>query len=87
MIKNIIKLTNVDEYNKHHNEKYLNKKGVLIIETDDNVRHILDLESMTDLTDCDYIDIQIKNGKTKTEYLFKNIIYDIERLERLSNGK
>lgn len=75
-IKSIIKLTNIYEYNKHHNKKYLNKTGVLIIEFEDNTKYILDIQSMTDISNCNYIDINIQSGKTKIKYLFKNILFD-----------
>ena len=84
MIKNIAKLEKVILYNAHHDEDYFTKKGVLIIENEDNTKQILDLESMTDITDSDYIELKVIKGKTKLEYIFKNIFFDEEKLEKLA---
>ena len=84
MIKNIAKLEKVILYNANHDEDYFTKKGVLIIENEDNTKQILDLESMTDITDSDYIELKVIKGKTKLEYIFKNIFFDEEKLEKLA---
>ena len=64
---------------------FINKKGVMIIEKDNGDKHILDLESNTDISKSDYLDV-VDTKKTKENVLFKNIIFDTERLEKLANG-
>lgn len=84
MIKNIVKLENVILYNANHDEDYFSRQGVLMIENDDNTKQILDLESMTDISNSDYIELKVIKRKTKMTYLFKNIFYDEERLRELA---
>ena len=48
-------------------------------------KHVLDLESNTDISKSDYLDI-VDTKKTKEEILFKNIMLDTETLEKLANG-
>lgn len=74
-IKTIAILRNVIEYNSHHKRDYYCKKGVIIIEKIDNTRQILDLESMVDITNSDYIEVKLIRNKTKLKYLFKNVLY------------
>ena len=85
MIKEVKIKTNVVIVNKHHEQGYGNKEGVMIIEKDNGDKHILDLESNTDISTSDYIDI-VDTKKTKEEILFKNIMLDTETLEKLANG-
>ena len=85
MIKKIAKLTNVKQYNKHHDRDYYSKKGVILVEMEkEDKLHILDIDSMTDITDSDYIELKVVKGKTKLEYIFKNIFFDEEKLEKLA---
>lgn len=63
--------------------KIYSKKGVIVIINNDK-KFILDLESNTDITNSDYIEIR-NTKKTKKQIIFKNIIYDEELLAKLSN--
>ena len=85
MIKEVRTKKNVIMVNKNHEQGYGSKQGVMIIEEENGKRHILDLESNTDISKSDYIDI-VDTKKTKEEILFKNIMLDIETLEKLANG-
>ena len=57
----------------------------MIIEKDNGDKHILDLESNTDISKSDYLDI-VDTKKTKENVLFKNIMFDTEKLEKLAKG-
>lgn len=83
MIKEIKTKKNVIMVNKNHEQGYGNKQGVMIIEEDNGKRHILDLESNTDISNSDYIDI-VDTKKTKEQVLFKNIMLDSELLKKLA---
>lgn len=85
MIKEVKTKKNVIIVNKNHEQGYGSKQGVMIIEEENGERYILDLESNTDISKSDYIDI-VDTKKTKEEILFKNIMLDIETLEKLANG-
>lgn len=85
MIKEVKIKKNVIMVNKNHEQGYGSKQGVMIIEEENGKKHILDLESNTDISKSDYIDI-VDTKKTKEEILFKNIILDTETLEKLANG-
>ena len=85
MIKEVKVKTNVVIVNKHNEQGYGNKKGVMIIEKDNGDKHILEIESNTDISKSDYLDV-VDTKKTKENVLFKNIIFDTERLEKLANG-
>ena len=85
MIKEVKVKTNVVIVNKHHEQGYENKEGVMIIEKDNGDKHILDLESNTDISKSDYLDV-VDTKKTKENVLFKNIMLDTETLEKLANG-
>lgn len=85
MIKEVRTKKNVIMVNKNHEQGYGSKQGVMIIEEENGERHILDLESNTDISKSDYIDI-VDTKKTKEEILFKNIMLDTETLEKLANG-
>lgn len=81
MIKKIAKLTNVKQYNKHHDRDYYSKKGVILVEIEkENKLHILDIDSMTDITDSDYIEVKM-TPKTKLEYIFNNVLFDEEDID------
>lgn len=81
MIKKIAKLTNVKQYNKHHDKDYYSKKGVILVEMEkENKLHILDIDSMTDITDSDYIEVKM-TPKTKLEYIFNNVLFDEEDID------
>lgn len=82
MIREVYILKNIILYNKHHEQYYYSKKGVLVIINNDK-NFILDLESNTDITNSDYIEIKNTN-KTKKQIIFKNIIYNEELLAKLS---
>lgn len=86
MIKNVYIKKNVEVINENHGIGALKKKGVLIIEDTNDNKKILDLTNMSDITSCDYIKVR-DTQKTKTDYIFKNLIYDTERLEKLAKGK
>ena len=86
MIKEVKTKKNVGMVNKNHEKGYESKKGVMIIEEENGKKHTLDLESNTDISKSDYIDI-VDTKKTKEEILFKNIILDTELLKRLSGGR
>lgn len=83
MIKEVVLKTNIIEFNKHHNEKYENESGILIIERDDGKKYVLDIKAQADLTDCDYIEF-IDTENTREVAVFKNIIYDTETLSKLA---
>lgn len=83
MIKEIILKKNVIMVNKNHERGYLNKEGVIIIEEKSGKKYILDLESNTDISDNDYIDI-VDKPRTKEVTLFKNIMFDVEMLRSLA---
>lgn len=85
MIKEVKIKKNVIMVNKNHEQGYGSKQGVMIIEEENGKKHILDLESNTDISKSDYIDI-VDTKKTKEEILFKNIMLDTETLEKLANG-
>ena len=81
MIKKIAKLTNVKQHNKHHDRDYYSKKGVILVEMEkENKLHILDIDSMTDITDSDYIEVKM-TPKTKIEYIFNNVLFDEEDID------
>ena len=81
MIKKIAKLTNVKQYNKHHDRDYYSKKGVILVEMEkEDKLHILDIDSMTDITDSDYIEVKM-TPKTKIEYIFNNVLFDEEDID------
>ena len=86
MIKEVMVKKNVVMVNKNHEKGYESKKGVMIIEEENGKKYTLDLESNTDISESDYIDI-LDTKKTKEEILFKNIILDTELLKRLSGGR
>lgn len=86
MIKEVKTKKNVVMVNKNHEKGYESKKGVMIIEEENGKKYTLDLESNTDISESDYIDI-VDTKKTKEEILFKNIILDTELLKRLSGGR
>ena len=86
MIKEVMVKKNVVMVNKNHEKGYESKKGVMIIEEENGKKYTLDLESNTDISESDYIDI-VDTKKTKEEILFKNIILDTELLKRLSGGR
>ena len=85
MIKEVKIKRNIIMVNKNHERGYDVEKGVMIIEEENGTKHILDLESNTDISTSDYIDI-VDTKKTKEEILFKNIMLDTETLEKLANG-
>ena len=85
MIKEVKTKKNVIMVNKNHERGYRSKQGVMIIEEENGKKHILDLESNTDISKSDYIDI-VDTKKTKENVLFKNIMFDTETLEKLANG-
>ena len=84
MIKEVKIKRNVVMVNKNHERGYESKEGVIVIEEENGKKHILDLESNTDISESDYIDI-VDTKKTKEEIIFKNILFDTETLERLAN--
>lgn len=83
MIKKITMKSNVVMVNKHHNEEYKNKRGIIIIEDTDNKKYILDLESSTDISSSDYIEI-LDTKNTKEKVVFENIMFNNELLKMLS---
>ena len=85
MIKEVKIKRNIIMVNKHHERGYDVEKGVMIIEEENGTKHILDLKSNSDISTSDYLDI-VETKKTKEEILFKNILFDTERLKRLASG-
>ena len=85
MIKEVKTKENVIMVNKNHERGYESKQGVMIIEEENGKKHILDLTSNTDISKSDYIDI-VDNKKTKENVLFKNIMFDTKKLEKLAKG-
>lgn len=58
-------------------KKEFNNKGVILVEYQDNTRHILDLKSNKDITKNKNVDIGIsRNGifRTKIKDIFKEIL-------------
>ena len=82
MIKEIYNLKNIILYNKNHEQNYYSKKGIIVIITNDK-KFILDLESNTDITNSDYIEIQ-NTKKTIKKMIFENILYNNQLLVKLS---
>lgn len=85
MIKEVKIKKNIIMVNKNHERGYDSKQGVMIIEEENGKKHILDFESNNDISTSDYIDI-LDTKKTKEKILFKNILFDTERLKRLASG-
>ena len=85
MIKEVKIKKNVIMVNKNHERGYGSKQGVMIIEEENGKKHILDLQSNTDISTSGYIGI-LDTKKTKESVLFKNIMFDTEKLEKLANG-
>ena len=77
MIKEVKIKRNVIYVNKNHERGYDNEKGVMIIEEENGIKHILNLESSANISKSDYIDI-VDTEETKEEILFKNILFDTE---------
>lgn len=48
MIKEVKIKRNIIMVNKHHNRRYWNKEGIIVIERDDGKRFILNLRSGTE---------------------------------------
>ena len=69
-IKNIAKLDRVDMYKKKEDRIYVNDKGIILVEFEDNSRRILDLASQLDITDYNDWEVMIYNNN-KMDYLFK----------------
>lgn len=86
MIKEVKIKRNIISVNKNHERGYDSKEGVMIIEEENGTIHILDLKSNSDISTSDYLDI-VDTKKTKEEILFKNILFDTEKLKRLSEGR
>ena len=85
MIKEVKTKKNVIMVNKNNERGYESKQGVMIIEEENGKKHILDLTSNTDISKSDYIDI-VDTKKTKENVLFKNIMFDTKKLEKLAKG-
>lgn len=77
MIKEVKIKRNIIEVNKNHERGYDCEEGVMIIEEENGTKYILDLESSSDISKSDYIDI-VDTEDTKEEILFKNILFDTE---------
>lgn len=86
MIKNVYIKKNIEVINENHGIGALKKKGVLVIEDTNDNKQVLDLTSMSDITNCGYINVR-DTKRTKTDYIFKNLMYDTERLDKLAKGK
>lgn len=85
MIKEVKIKNNLIMVNRNHGESYKSKKGVIIIEDENGIKYLLDIESNTDISSSSYIEI-LDTKKTKEKVLFKNILFDTERLEQLAKG-
>jgi hypothetical protein len=69
-IKNIAVLSPVDMYNKEEQAMYINKKGVILVEFEDNSRRYLDISNKVDITDYDKWEVML-NNKSKMKYIFE----------------
>lgn len=69
-IKNIAVLSPVDMYNKEEQATYINKKGVILVEFEDNSRRYLDISNKVDITNYDKWEV-ILNKKSKMKYIFE----------------
>ena len=85
MIKEVKIKRNVLVTNDHHKRAYFSGEGIMIIEDENGKQYILDLESNADITNCDYLGI-VTTEQTQEEVLFKNIMFDTEKIEKLANG-
>ena len=70
MIKNIAIVRPVDMFNKEDNTIYVNEKGLILVEFEDNSRRYLDIENKVDITDYKKWTPLI-NETSKLEYMFK----------------
>ena len=85
MIKEVKIKRNVLVTNDHHERAYFSEEGIMIIEDENGKQYILDLESNADITNCDHLGI-VTTEQTQEEVLFKNIMFDTEKIEKLANG-
>ena len=69
-IKNIALLSPVDMYNKEEQATYISKKGVILVEFEDNSRRYLDISNKVDITDYEEWEIKL-NNKSKMKYIFE----------------
>ena len=69
-IKNIAVLSPVDMYNKEEQTTYINKKGVILVEFEDNSRRYLDISNKVDITDYNNWEV-VLNKKSKMKYIFE----------------
>lgn len=69
-IKNIAILSPVDMYNKEEQATYINKKGVILVEFEDNSRRYLDISNKVDITDYNNWEV-VLNKKSKMKYIFE----------------
>jgi hypothetical protein len=69
-IKNIAVLSPVDMYNKEEQATYINKKGVILVEFEDNSRRYLDISNRVDITDYEEWEV-VLNKKSKMKYIFE----------------
>lgn len=69
-IKNIAVLSPVDMYNKEEQATYINKKGVILVEFEDNSRRYLDISNKVDITDYNNWEV-VLNNKSKMKYIFE----------------
>lgn len=69
-IKNIAVLSPVDMYSKEEQATYINKKGVILVEFEDNSRRYLDISNKVDITDYDNWEV-VLNKKSKMKYIFE----------------
>ena len=84
MIKNIMIIRNIVIYNEHHDRYYSSEKGIILVEFTNGEKATLDLDSMCDISDSDYLKVIIDKKTSECEYLFKNIMYDTKRLKELA---
>lgn len=86
MIKNVYIKSNVEIINTNSGIGALRKKGILVIEDTNDNKQILDLTNMSDITSCKHIIVK-DTKKTRVDYVFKNLLYDIETLEKLAKKR
>lgn len=84
-VKSITTKNNVIIYNENHERGYMNKKGITEIELSNGKKFILDNQSSADISQSEYLKV-IPTKRTKSKEVFKNLMYDTERLQRLARG-
>lgn len=69
-IKNIAIIKPVKMYNKDDDSFYLNEKGLMLVEYEDNSRRYLDLAGNVDITDYEEWE-PVLDKKSKMKFIFE----------------